>query len=243
MLYQEYYHKVLQVLDHAIGDQAEKLQKTAALVADTLAADGLIYLFGCGHSHIVAEDLFYRAGGLAPVYPILDSALMLHDGAVKSSCLERMCGLADPLFKRFPITQRDILFVVSTSGINSVPIEMARCAQEKGITVVTVVSQAYAQDTSRHPSGKKLSDFADIVLDNGVCHGDAAVEIGTSGIHLGPISTISACTIMQAIVVQASQMLWEKGVEPPVYVSGNVQGGMEKNMDLIERYRSRIRFL
>ena len=243
MLYETYYEEVTRTLERVIRGQAGPIRQTAALVADVLAADGLVYLFGCGHSHLVTEDVFYRAGGLAPVCPILDSALMLHDGAVKSSCLERMPGLARPLFDRFAVTERDVLIVFSTSGINPVPTEMAQCAREKGVPVVAVVSRAYDGDASRHPAGHKLTDFADIVLDNGVCHGDAAVEVGGSGVRVGPVSTISACTILQAVMVQAAEFLWERGAELPVYVSGNVPGGMERNAGLIERYRARIRSL
>ena len=227
MLYERYYQEVTRTLERVFCGQARQLQQTAALVADAFAADGLVYLFGCGHSHLITEDVFYRAGGFAPVCPILDSALMLHDGAVKSSCLERMPGLARPVFDRFPITQRDVLIVFSTSGINPVPTEMAQCAREKGVPVVAVVSRAYDGDASRHPAGHKLTDFADIILDNGVCH----------------VSTISACTILQAVMVQAAELLWERGAELPVYVSGNLPSGMERNAGLIERYRSRIRCL
>lgn len=243
MLYERYYQEVTRTLERVFCGQARQLQQTAALVADAFAADGLVYLFGCGHSHLITEDVFYRAGGFAPVCPILDSALMLHDGAVKSSCLERMPGLARPVFDRFPITQRDVLIVFSTSGINPVPTEMAQCAREKGVPVVAVVSRAYDGDASRHPAGHKLTDFADIILDNGVCHGDAAVEVGDSGVRVGPVSTISACTILQAVMVQAAELLWERGAELPVYVSGNLPSGMERNAGLIERYRSRIRCL
>lgn len=243
MLYREYLKQVEQVLKTVEDTQCEKIEAAAKLVAESLAKDGMLYVFGCGHSHIIGEDLFYRAGGTAAVCAMLDSDLMLHGGAAKSSHYEKMCGLAQPIFDRYGLTEKDVLLVVSTSGINSVPVEMAMCAKEKGIPVIAIVSMAYAQDTSRHPSGKRLHDVADIVLDNGVCHGDAAVEIGDSDMRVGPISTISSCMIAQCIVVQADEMMWKQGLTPPVYVSGNIPGGMEKNKNLIQRYMPRNKHL
>lgn len=243
MLYRDYWKQVNGVMDYVMDTQAEKIEQAARMVADSLAKDGMLYVFGCGHSHIIGEDLFYRAGGTAAVCAMLDSDLMLHTGAAKSSVYEKMPGLAQPVFERYGITDRDVLLVVSTSGINSVPVEMAMCAKEQGVGVIAIVSEAYREDTSRHPSGKKLRDVADLVLDNGVCHGDAAVEIAGSDMRVGPISTISSCLIAQSIVVQADEFMWQQGVRPPVYVSGNVPGGMEKNRELICRYMPRNKHL
>ena len=243
MLYQKYWQEVNAVVEKVMTTQAEGIEKAAKLVAESLAQDGMLYVFGCGHSHIIGEDLFYRAGGTAAVCAMLDSDLMLHMGAAKSSVYEKMTGLAQPVFERYGITTKDVLLVVSTSGINSVPIEMAMCAMEQGIPVIAIVSDAYSQDQSRHPSGKKLHDVADIVLDNGVCHGDAAVGIAGSDMRVGPISTISSCLIAQSIVVQADEFMWQSGVRPPVYVSGNIPGGMEQNRDLIRKYMPRNKHL
>lgn len=243
MLYQNYWKEVCAVVDSVMATQAEAIERAAKLVAESLAKDGMLYVFGCGHSHLIGEDLFYRAGGTAAVCAMLDSDLMLHAGAAKSSVYEKMTGLAQPIFERYGLTGRDVLLVVSTSGINSVPVEMALCAKEQGIPVIAIVSGAYHQDASRHPGGKKLHDVADIVLDNGVCHGDAAVEIPGSGIRVGPISTISSCLIAQSIVVQADEYMWQRGVCPPVYVSGNIPGGMERNRALIAKYLPRNKHL
>ena len=243
MLYQSYWKEVHAVVDTVMATQAEAIEMAAKLVAQSLAQDGMLYVFGCGHSHLIGEDLFYRAGGTAAVCAMLDSDLMLHAGAAKSSVYEKMTGLAQPIFERYGLTGRDVLLVVSTSGINCVPVEMALCAKERGIPVIAIVSGAYRQDASRHPGGRKLHDVADIVLDNGVCHGDAAVEIPGSGIRVGPISTISSCLIAQSIVVQADEYMWQSGARPPVYVSGNIPGGMERNRELIAKYMPRNKHL
>lgn len=243
MVYQDYYKQVQRVLSTVMETQSEKIQQAAKLVAHSVSNNGIIYVFGCGHSHIIGEDLFYRAGGMAPVCAVFDTALMLHEGAVKSSCLERMPGLAKPLFDRYSMTKNDVLLITSTSGINAVPVEMAQCAMQEGLPVIAIVSQAYKNDKSRHKSGEKLHDCADIVIDNGVCHGDAAVEVLDSGVKVGPISTISSCMIAQCIMAQAEEELWKCGITPPVYVSGNVSGGSSLNEALIKAYRPRIKHL
>lgn len=243
MLYRKYLEQVEKVLFGVIESQGENIEKAARIIADRMKQDGMLYVFGCGHSHLMGEDLFYRAGGSAAVCAMLDSDLMLHGGAVKSSFYERMPGLARHIFERYGLTEKDVLLVSSTSGINSVPVEMAMCAREKGIPVIAIVSMAYVRDDSRHPSGNKLHDVADIVLDNGVCHGDAAVAIEGTDLRVGPISTISSCMIAQSIVTQADEFLWKEGVTPPVYVSGNIPGGMERNQALIDRYMPRNKHL
>lgn len=243
MLYQDYFKQVNNVLENVQTTQQKAIETAAKVIADSWKQDGMLYVFGCGHSHIIGEDLFYRAGGTASICAMLDSDLMLHGGAVKSSHYEKMTGLAAPIFQRYQITKRDVLMVVSTSGINSVPIEIAMCAKEQGIPVIAIVSMAYKDDVSRHPSGKKLCEVADIVIDNGVCHGDAAVQLPGTDIYAGPISTISSCYIAQAIVIQADEELLQAGITPPVYVSGNIPGGMEQNMELINRFFPRIKHL
>lgn len=243
MLYQDYFKQVNNVLENVQTTQQKAIETAAKVIADSWKQDGMLYVFGCGHSHIIGEDLFYRAGGTASICAMLDSDLMLHGGAVKSSHYEKMTGLAAPIFQRYQITKRDVLMVVSTSGINSVPIEIAMCAKEQGIPVISIVSMAYKDDVSRHPSGKKLCEVADIVIDNGVCHGDAAVQLPGTDIYAGPISTISSCYIAQAIVIQADEELLQAGITPPVYVSGNIPGGMEQNMELINRFFPRIKHL
>lgn len=243
MLYREYYKQVLSVLDHVMATQSEPIEQAAELVANAFQQDGLLYVFGCGHSHIVGEDLFYRAGGMAPVCAMLEPELMLHVSAVKSSLLERTPGLAEPVFQKYNLTPRDVLLVASTSGINPVPVEMAQCARRAGVPVIAIVSSAYFNDQARTLDGKKLFECADVYIDNGACHGDASLPVGGEGGRIGPVSTLSSCMIAQCVVSQAAELLWQQGGEPPVYISGNVPGGMEENQELIHRYMGRMQHL
>lgn len=242
-MFREYLDTVKKTLDDTVLRQEGKLSRAARLLSDTLVGDGLIYIFGCGHSHIMAEEGFFRAGGLARVCPILTSELMLHEGAVKSSSLERMEELAADIFARYPIAESDTFLVFSTSGVNGLPVEMARLAQEAGARVIAVSSGAYQKDASRHSSGKRLSDFCDVWLDNCAPHGDATMAIKGRDGKMGPVSTISGCFILNALLLEASYLAAAEGHPPEVYVSGNVEGGRERNQALIDRYQDRIRHL
>ena len=133
MIFESYFEKTQDVLTRIRDTQAEAIERAAAMAQSTIEQGGIIYIFGCGHSHLIALDNFYRAGGLCNVCPILDSDLMLHDGAAKSSRMEKMAGLAEPVLERYCLTEKDCLFVISTSGKNAVPVEMARAAVKRGI--------------------------------------------------------------------------------------------------------------
>lgn len=243
MLYKEYYGNVCRVIERVMHSQSDSIEKAGTAIAECIKRDGIIYVFGCGHSHIIGEDLFFRAGGLAPVCAVLDADLMLNDGAEKSSCMERISGIAKPIFDRYGITKNDVLIVVSTSGINAVPVEMAQYAHQKGVLTIAITSMSYANDKPYNNSGKHLYECADIVLDNCVCHGDAAVSINDELPKVGPISTISSSMIAQCIMICAEEFLVKNGEMPPIYMSGNVEGGREKNKALIDKYRPRIKNL
>ena len=142
MIIQKYYNEVLSILKRINSTQIDKIEKVADLVADVIKDDGIIYIFGCGHSHLIGLDAFYRAGGLANVCAMLDTDLMLHNGAAKSSKMEKMSGIAKPILDRYCLTKKDMLIVVSTSGKNTVPVEMAVEAQKRGMPTVGIFSSA-----------------------------------------------------------------------------------------------------
>lgn len=170
MIFEEYFRKITSVLNQITETQKDKILSAAEMVAETIKSDGIIYIFGCGHSHLIALDCFYRAGGLANVSAVLDTDLMLHNGAAKSSKLEKMSGIAESILERYCLTDKDILITVSTSGKNAVPVEMAKVATARGIKNIAVVSSAYFADQKE---ADMLYTCADMYIDNCVPHGDA----------------------------------------------------------------------
>ena len=240
-MYRTYLSTIESLLEGIVNTQQEALEAAAVMLRDTLLSDGLIYLFGCGHSHIMAEEGFYRAGGLGAVYPMLQSDIMLHEGAVKSSSLERKADLAGEIIVRYPMTKNDTLIVFSNSGVNGLPVEMARLATDMGVKTVGVCSGAYRDDASRHPMGLHLSDAVNLAIDTGAPHGDASYPVGDKGAAMGPVSTILCCFILNSLLARAAEMAIEKGGDPAIYVSGNVAGGREMNESVISRYRHRVR--
>lgn len=242
-MYYEYMTTIVRGINKIYSEEQTVLEQAASFTGKTLAEDGLIYLFGCGHSHMLAEEGFYRAGGLGAVCPILATEVMLHEGAVKSSRLERRADLAEDILNRYPISKKDTLIVFSTSGINGMAIEMARLARKSGAAVIGISSGAYSEDKSRHPEGLRLRDVCDVWIDNGAPHGDASYPImGTEG-NMAPVSTIFGSYILNCILARGAEICVSKGVIPKIYVSGNVEGGFEKNMALIQQYRGKIRSL
>lgn len=216
-------------------EEAEALSRAADLVANVIARDGLIFTFGCGHSHLPGLDAFYRAGGLANVSPMLDTDLMLHNGAAKSSRMEKMSGLAPEICRRYVPTEKDLLFVFSASGKNQVPFEMALAARERGVSVIGVSSSSYFE------RGGKLHTAVDLHIDCHVPYGDAAVAVGDA--KMGGLSTSAACFILNSSLIEGAKRALARGCVPPIYISGNVEGGREHNVVLEELYLSRVKHL
>ena len=166
---------------------------------------------------------------------------MLHEGAVKSSSLERRSELAAEIIARYPMHENDTLIVFSNSGVNGLPVEMARLAREMGVKTIGVCSSAYWKDASRHPQGLRLYEAAQHVIDTGAPHGDATYTLAGSQAAMGPASTIVSCYILNCLLARAAEMAIARGGDPAIYVSGNIAGGREKNEAVIARYRHRVR--
>ena len=211
------------------------MTEAAETVADVICRDGIIYTFGCGHSHLPCLDTFYRAGGLACVSPILDEDLMLHDGAAKSSRMEKMPGIAAEAFRRHHVTPNDLIVVISASGKNAAPVEMCECAKKAGVKLVTISSSAYIDH------GAKLLSLGDIAVDCKVPYGDAVIDVGEA--KMGGLSTYASLFILNSILINGAKKALAKGAVPPIYRSGNVEGGTAKNVALEERYFGRIKRL
>ena len=236
----KYYEQIIHILGKIKDTQADKIKSAACMVADTIKADGIIYIFGCGHSHLIGLDCFYRAGGLVNVSAMLDTDLMLHNGAAKSSVMEKMSGIAESIFERYCITEKDMLIVISTSGKNAVPVEMAQVATKRGIKNISVVSSAYFEDKKDTPL---LYECSDMYIDNCVPHGDAVMEITGVTTKMGSVSTVASSFILQSLLIEGAEMASKEGARVPIYMSGNVEGGAEFNKALIAEYLPRIKHL
>jgi len=231
----QYLTEIVNVLHRIEAEEAAKLEAASKLVADTIEKGGLIYTFGCGHSHLPGLDAFYRAGGLANVSPMLDTDLMLHNGAAKSSRMEKMSGIAPEVFRRYCLTEKDMLFVFSASGKNQVPVEMAQTAAAAGIPTVGISSSSY------YEKGGKLHQFVDIAIDCKVPYGDACIPVGD--VAMGGLSTATNCFILNSCLIEGAKLSLEHGVKPPIYLSGNIEGGRDHNIVLENLYLSRVKHL
>ncbi|RPA68196.1 sugar isomerase domain-containing protein [Cyclobacteriaceae bacterium YHN15] len=241
--YQRYFDQVQSKL-RRVFDQTEKVEQAAKWIADCLADNGFIYTSGTGHSHMFAEEIFYRAGGFARVVAILDDALMLHKDASYSTEVERMEGYGARLLEEFPLSEKDVFIISSNSGRNTVSIEMAMVAKEKGAKVIVITNLKHTQSVvSRHPSGKRLFEIADLYFDNGGEIGDASVTLDGLDFKVGATSTVTGAVILQSIMVQTAENLIQMGVKPEIFSSSNSDEGEEHNESLIRKYKGGIKGL
>lgn len=237
------YFSTLETLIGELRDQRESIDAAAEMVADAIAADGLIHVFGSGHSHMMAEEVFHRAGGLWAFNALLDINLTAF-GSLRPGAVERTEGYAKVITSSFGVRAGEVVVIVSNSGINAVPIELAMEAKAIGARTIAVTSAAaYAGSASRHSSGKKLTDVVDLTVDSRVPNGDAVLELPGMDAKVGASSTALGATLMNAIVVAASAKLLERGVQPPAIVSMNIPGGDERNRELEAKYGPRLRML
>jgi uncharacterized phosphosugar-binding protein len=207
----------------AAASQHEPIAAAGALVADALAGGHRVLAFGAGHSHLIAEEVYFRAGGLRAIEAVLEPALMLHQGPGKSSALEKLPGYAAILVEQARIGDGDVALVASSSGRNAVPVEFAEVCRDRGATVVAITSRAHSGAyPSRAPSGAKLMDVAHLVLDNCAPIGDASVPLPGREERVGAVSTVTGAMLVQAVMAEAAYRLAEQGRDPGVLVSFNV---------------------
>ncbi|MFJ4472942.1 SIS domain-containing protein [Streptomyces sp. NPDC089424] len=239
-----------QYLDAAIGllqrvraEEAESVAAAGSLLADTVASGGRLFAFGAGHSSLAAQDVVYRAGGLALMNLLVVPGVVGVDvmPATLGSALERVDGLAAAVLDSSPLRAGDALVIISLSGRNALPVEMALGARALGVRVIGVTSVAYATETSsRHSSGTYLKDHCDVVLDSKIAVGDAELTHDSVPAPFAPASTVVTSALLQAVMATAAVALADRGIEPPLLRSGNVDGGHDWNSRILEQYGARI---
>jgi uncharacterized phosphosugar-binding protein len=239
---QEYATAVQTILQRIVATQMDPIERAAEIVATAIANDGIVYTFGTGHSHVIAEDVAYRAGGLAPLDAILEPSLTGHEKVSQSEYMERVEGMAAVILDYYRISSRDALVVISNSGRNAAPIEMAEGARARGVPVIAITSLQHSLGTSsRHSSGNKLYELADVVIDNCCPKGDCLLHLDGLKPPVGAGSGVAGLFIMHTIVVQTIQNLLDRGIQPPVFMSGNLDGSDKFNQVLLARYQGRIK--
>ncbi|MFE4813239.1 SIS domain-containing protein [Peribacillus simplex] len=234
------YFEEVQALLTIVGEQEKQsIKESVDHISKAVMSDGIIHLFGSGHSHILTEEVFYRAGGLAAIRPIFVEDLMLFKGASRSSQLERQNDLSEKFMHDEDIRPGDVCIVISSSGVNPVPIDVATIAKEKGAFVIGLTSPEYAKSCpSRHKQKHYLHDVVDLVIDNHIAKGDTLLK--SNNISFGSGSTVIGAVLLNMIFTQVIQTIIETGETPPVFLSSNIEGADEHNQKIIAKYKTRI---
>lgn len=242
----DYLHNIRKLLDHVEKNVVPTIDRVAAACADTIEKGGLLYFFGTGHSHMLCEEPFYRAGGLANIYPLMDEDLMLHKSASESSMLERECGRGTAIVENSTIGETDVLFLISNSGRNAACIDAALAAKARGAVTVAITSLNHSKTvSSRHPSGKRLFEVCDFVLDNGGVYGDACVHLEgmEAGAAISPTSSVIDVTMLNMTMTATAEHLLSRGIVPDVFASANAEGGDARNAAILDAFKPRIPIL
>lgn len=241
----KYSYLLKQIIDKVTSAEADMLERAGKIVADKIKTDNIVHVFGTGHSHMGAEEVLYRAGGLAIYNAILIPPLMLHRGARKSTARERKKGYIKEALENYNFSEDDVMVVISNSGVNAVPVEAALYSKEQGMDVVAITSLEYSKYAQTdNTEGKKLYQIADLVIDNHLPPGDAILEIDKDIGRVGPASTIIVSMILNIISLQAISILKQEGVKAiPYYKSSNIEGAEKHNQKIAARYDSKIKHL
>ncbi|MBL4786172.1 MAG: sugar isomerase domain-containing protein [Cohaesibacteraceae bacterium] len=231
----------LPLLEKTINSQLEVMELVVAEMVSAIEHDEIIYTFGTGHSHMLSMEFFARAGGLANIAPILDPSYLNGFGATRSGALERLTGIADIVWDEYDCSSAGLLFIASNSGLNASSIEFALRAKKEDVTTVAITSVAQSTaNASKHPSGEKLMNITDFVIDNGAPNGDGILDYG-SGLT-GGFSSLSGIAIVQSLMSETIRLCGLEEIDAPFYQSQNTER-KNTNADLYKRFKSRIKHL
>ncbi len=232
--------KTMAILKQIDTTEKDNIKMAASLMYNSLINDGLVHVFATGHSHMFCEELFYRAGGLVGINPILEPFLMQHEGAISSTKFERMSGLAKIIFDKVDKKSGEPFIIVSNSGINAVVVEMAMLAKANNYPVIAVTSLS-ASKASKNRVPKKLYEIADVVIDNHVPYSDGVLNYKET--KVGAVSSIAGSFIAQSLVLAVIAIYEENKQIPPIFKSANTEGGDLHNEKLYQKYHNRIKGL
>jgi len=223
-----------------VAAQTEQIRQAANWFAETILAGRMVHLFGAGHSRILVEEMWPRYGSFPGFHPIVELSLTYHNAVVgangqrQAMYLETVSGLAERILRNFDLSERDCAMVVSSSGCNTVPVEMAEQFRARGMRVVALISLRHCQaSASKHPRGLKLTDVADLVLDTGAPAGDAMVAIEGLSTPVSPGSTVGGCILVNAIKAEVAARLTAAG-QPPRVLTASCVAGADTSAQLFE---------
>lgn len=248
-LCKQYFDDVTAMMRSVLTQERDPLDRAASRLADQIAADRLVHIFGPGgHSNLATQEIFFRAGGLMHISAILDEGTLLSNGALRSMAIERTPGYGRIVIADQRLGADDVLILVNAYGINAALIDAALEAKSRGVFLIGVSSRAHAHDTAaehpaRHPTKQNLHDLVDIAIDCKVPVGDALVWVPGMGERIGAVSTFANAFTLNNLVIRTVAKLVERGIEPPVWRSGNAPGGDEANSRFIGRFNDRVRKL
>lgn len=245
MYIEKYIDSIKIMLDKLIDTQKENMALAAQKIVDTTVNKKMIYIFGATHAGILAQEAFYRTGGLVNINPIFPKNLTCDVRPITvTSMEERKDGIGALIADQYGITEGDLLFIHSVSGRNAVSVDMALRAREKGTFVIAITSLEYSKaSSSRAKNGLRLFECADLVIDNCGVFGDAVLGIEGFRGKVAPTSSVTGCAIINSIIAEACGIFIEKGVTPPVFMSANIDGGDEFNKKLMEEYKDKIKYM
>lgn len=236
----EYLDKIKILIDKLASEQKKQLTEASKLVAEVIKNDAIIHTLGTGHSQMVGMEMFGRASNLGNVNAILDDLVMFSSGARRSADIEQISGFADIIWKKYIFKKNDVIIIISNSGRNALPIEMAIKAKEEGLKVIAITSlQQSKKYDSRHQSKKKLYQIADLVIDNCVPSGDGVIHIEDK--LIGPASSVLGMIIVNIISTEAIKINIERGVDVPVFQSQNID--KTDNDKIYKKFESRVKHL
>ncbi|HEY5772572.1 MAG TPA: SIS domain-containing protein, partial [Chitinophagaceae bacterium] len=226
----EYLLKCREILDK-VGEQEDQIQKAARWFTESILAGRMVHVFGSGHSRIMVEEMWPRYGSFPGFNPIVELSLTYHNNVVgangqrQAMYLENVSGLAEKILRNFGLSEKDTALIISSSGCNVVPIEMAELFQKKKIKVVALITQKHlTASTSKRTDGKKLSDFADLLLDTGAPAGDSMIKVDGLETPVSPGSTVGGIMIINSIKAEVARLLTEAGKPPKVLTAACVIG-------------------
>jgi uncharacterized phosphosugar-binding protein len=244
-----YLESAVSLMRQIQDEERDPLDRAAGRIADQIAADRLVHVFGPGgHSNLAAQEVFFRAGGLMHIAAILDEGTLLSSGARRSMAIERLPGYGRIVIADRGLGGEDLLVLVNAYGINAALIDAALEAKRRGVFTIGVSSRRHAAGTSadhpaRHPTRQNLHDIVDIAIDTKVPIGDAAVTVEGVGERIAAVSTYANAFALNCLVIRTIAKLAERGIEPPVWRSGNAPGGDEANARFLNRFVGRVRGL